>query len=806
MKSSLTLIARVTLLAAGWLSFSGQGWCSAPPIVFTQASNGNFSSKNGGVTELSGAVGQAFTYQVVATQTPATFAAPNLPDGLSLDTTSGLVTGTPTIGGIRSVVVTITSASGTTHSTFLFTILAHPAITGILNVFGTTGTAFGYQITASGIPSSFNATGLPGGLSIDATSGLISGTPTATGTFSVDLFATNSLGTGTGVMLLTLSATAPTASQEYVLLHYFADGTVSGEGAYPGPLVLAKDATFYGMTAPGGAAGTESNFHLLALGLTSVVSGLAGASGSTPSGLIQGADGNFYGTTPDGGSAHSGTIFKATPGGTVTALHTFGDGTISNDGANPQSGVIQGADGNFYGTTQYGGTANLGTIFRMDATGHVTILHHFGDGSVANDGAQPMAALVQDANGNFYGTTVAGGAPVTDGSIGQQTTTNSIGHGTVFSMTPAGAVTILHSFGAGNDGRAALAALVDHGGVLYGTTNIGGTAQLGTLFQITTGGALTVLHNFGDGSVANDGANPVGTLVVVDKAFGGTALFGATQTGGTAGEGTVYEFDLSGALTILHSFDDVATPNDGQLPTGGLTLGADGNLYGTTIGGGAGYGTAYAIAANLLGPASPPPSYTLTGTLPAGLNFDSATGIISGTPLSGNALGAYTVSIAPVVNGHAGTPQTVAIDLTQPFESWAASQSFTVQPGDPDLSGPSATPQNDATPNLLKFLCDIDPTAPMTSTDRAALPAMALDTTTMPGTEYLTLNYRQSPASDVDVSLEVSSDLQTWTPVPSPDVSRQMGTDPATGDPIMEVGVVVNGSGPQFLRLNVSSP
>jgi uncharacterized repeat protein (TIGR03803 family) len=804
MKPSLFLIARVALLAAGGLFLPGVVSGGSLPIVFVQGAGGNFSGKAGGVTALSGTVGQTFTYQIVAAQTPATFADVNLPPGLSLDSASGLITGTPTVGAISSVPVTVTTATTSTQGTLVFTIMGKPAFTSILTTFGTSSVPFAYQLAASGVPSSYGAVGLPTGLSINAANGFISGTPTTTGTFSVAVTATNGIGTASGTLTLTISSTAPTTSQEYVLLHNFADGSVSGEGAYPGTLVQAKSGTFYGMTAPGGAAGAEANFALASSGSTGVFAGLGGAAGSTPAHLIQAADGNFYGTTPDGGSAHLGTIFKVTSSGTLTILHTFG--AIANDGANPQAGVIQGADGNFYGTTQFGGTANLGTIFEMNAAGQVTILHNFGDNSVSNDGAQPVTSLVQDTSGNFYGTTVAGGTPVADSSIGQGTTSDSIGHGTIFSLATNGTVTILHSFGAANDGRAALSALIYHGGILYGTTNIGGTAGMGILFKITTSGVLTTLHNFGDGSVANDGLNPVGTLVAFDKASGGTALFGATQGGGTAGEGTVYEFDLSGALTILHNFDDVATPNDGQLPTAGLTLGADGNLYGTTIGGGAGYGTAYAIAANLNGPPSSPTTYTLTGTLPAGLTFDSSNGNIIGTPLYGNAIGGYAVSIASVVNGHAGTPQTVSIDLAQPFSTWTMSNFSTAQLADPSASSTSSTPLNDATSNLLKFLCGIDPTTPMTTTDRAALPTVNIDTTTTPGTEYLTLQYRHSASSDVDVVLEVSSDLQTWSPVASPAVNAQTGTDQSTGDPIMEVGVPISGTAPQFLRLNVSAP
>jgi uncharacterized repeat protein (TIGR03803 family) len=130
-----------------------------------------------------------------------------------------------------------------------------------------------------------------------------------------------------------------------------------------------------------------------------------GTDGQYPqAGLIQGADGNFYGTTSSGGTNNVGTVFKLTPAGAVTVLYSFSGGT---DGANPQAGLIQGADGNFYGTTEDGGTNNYGTVFKITPAGAETVLYLF---SGATDGANPLAGLIQGADGNFYGTAVQGGA------------------------------------------------------------------------------------------------------------------------------------------------------------------------------------------------------------------------------------------------------------------------------------------------------------------------------------------------------------------------------------------------------------
>ncbi|HEX4139027.1 MAG TPA: choice-of-anchor tandem repeat GloVer-containing protein, partial [Candidatus Methylacidiphilales bacterium] len=148
--------------------------------------------------------------------------------------------------------------------------------------------------------------------------------------------------------------------------------------------------------------------------------------GATPYGnLIQGSDGYFYGTTYSGGSSsRSGTIFKVSPQGTLTILHQLS----SSDGESPCAALVQAADGNFYGITQSGG-ANLGTAFRITASGQFTVLHNFADGTVTNDGQSPSSSLIQASDGNLYGVTSLGGAS---------------DNGTVFEMTTTGSVTILH--------------------------------------------------------------------------------------------------------------------------------------------------------------------------------------------------------------------------------------------------------------------------------------------------------------------------------------------------------------------------
>jgi len=366
---------------------------------------------------------------------------------------------------------------------------------------------------------------------------------------------------------------ARAATQSYTVLHRFGDGSVANDGISPqAGLIQGSDGYFYGTTSNGGSANNGTVFKMTPTGAVTILHSFSDGSvandGISPqAALIQGSDGNFYGTTVIGGSADNGTVFKMTPAGAVTILHSFGDGSVPNDGANPDAALIQGADGNFYGTTEIGGAADSGAVFTMTSAGAVTILHSFDDGSVPNDGVNPSAALIQGSDGNFYSATYSGGSTF---------------KGTVFKMTPAGAVTILHSFGDGsvpNDGEHPdWGIILGLDGNFYGTTYAGGSAENGTAFKMTPAGVVTILHSFNDGSTVNDGVSPAGGVIEgLDGNF-----YGTTQNGGSANLGVVFEMTPAGVVTILHSFSDGSTFNDGLQPTAGLVQGSDGNLYGTT--------------------------------------------------------------------------------------------------------------------------------------------------------------------------------------------------------------------------------
>jgi uncharacterized repeat protein (TIGR03803 family) len=280
-------------------------------------------------------------------------------------------------------------------------------------------------------------------------------------------------------------------------------------------------------------------------------------------GLILATDGNLYGTTSS--ALSGGTVFKMTPGGKLTTIHAFN----SADGATPYAGLIQAGDGNFYGTTSYGGANNLGTVFRVTQTGTLTSLHSFD----LSDGEYPYAGLIEASDGNFYGTTTNGGAN---------------GYGTAFKLTQSGVFTTIHSFCAQLncvDGGAPTAGLIQASdGKLYGATSYGD----GTIFAMTLAGDLKIIHRF-DGL---DGSSPRAALI---QATDGS-LYGSTAGGGSDNFGTIFKVALSGNFTKLHDFDQ----EDGGGPVGSLLQDTSGTLYGTTSNGGTGgSGTVFSLSLGL---------------------------------------------------------------------------------------------------------------------------------------------------------------------------------------------------------------
>ncbi len=343
---------------------------------------------------------------------------------------------------------------------------------------------------------------------------------------------------------------------------------VDGENPSAG-LIQGTDGYLYGTAPLGGAHQSGTIFKTDTAGATfTVLHDFAYSDGSYPyAGLLQGTDGSLYGTTYEGGANGYGTIFKIdTTGATFTSLHSFTD----TDGAFPYGRLVQGSDGNLYGTASGGGASQMGTIFKIDTGGTaLTTVHDL----TADDGVTPYAGLIQGTDGYLYGTTDQGGAG---------------GYGTIFKTDTGGAAfSTLHSF-SGDDGANPNFAGLSQGadGNLYGTTSAGGVGGFGTIFKIDIAGdTFSTLHSFS----GDDGATPHSGVI---QGTDGN-LYGTTFAGGKDQTGKIFRTDTAGAtFTILHSF----VGSDGANPYGGLLQGADGNLYGTTYAGGDSAGVVFRIS------------------------------------------------------------------------------------------------------------------------------------------------------------------------------------------------------------------
>jgi uncharacterized repeat protein (TIGR03803 family) len=355
--------------------------------------------------------------------------------------------------------------------------------------------------------------------------------------------------------------------------------TTDGRFPYAG-LILDGSGNLYGTTSSGGVGGAHSYGTVFELahgsGTITTLASFDGTDGAEPfAGLTMDGSGNVYGTTFEGGPGWDplnrlleyGTVFEVAHGSfTITTLASF----KHTNGANPYCALVMDSSSNLYGTTVNGGASIGGTVFEVaHGSGTITTLASF-DGT---DGSFPHGGLVFDGSGNLYGTTFGGGA------------SNS---GTVFEVAAgSGTITTLASF-VTNGQNPDAAVLVDSSGNLYGTTQWGGSSGEGTVFEVAAGsGTITTLATFN----GTNGANPDGVLII----DGSGNLYGTAQFGGASGDGTVFELAAgSGTITTLASFDGT----DGAGPHGGVIMDKSGNLYGTTVNGGASNdGTVFEMAA-----------------------------------------------------------------------------------------------------------------------------------------------------------------------------------------------------------------
>ena len=510
--------------------------------------------------------------------------------------------------------------------------------------------------------------------------------------------------TACAIALFFIAAALASSAQTFTTLAAF-DGT---DGLEPASLVQGADANVYGTTTLGGYnflnragyAGDGTIFTVAPDGGFKTVYEFceqnAGCDdGESPSGgVILASDGNFYGATIAGGTStigfSAGVLYKVARNGDYTLLYSFCQQISNNDcldGASP-SGLVQGGNGNFYGTTAMGGVANKGTLFEVTATGQLTTLYSFCSLTNCADGSEPAASLALGADGSFYGTTSAGGTHTNDPLCNN-------GCGTIFRITPQGKLTTLYNFcsvvnrvGSCADGAVPSVSLVQGpDGSFYGTTQIGGYVAsmdgTGTVFRITPAGKLTTIYSFCSQPNCADGAYPAAALVLGSDGN----LYGTASGGGANEGGTVFQFSAAGELTTLYSFCSQANCADGSIPFATLLQATTGIFYGSTSAGGnlhacskisSGCGTVFSLATGLGPFVEANPNFAAPGR-PVGILGNNLTG---STSVTFNGLSA-TFTVLSNTSIEATVPAGVTsgtIQVTTPSGTLNSNVAFQVVP------------------------------------------------------------------------------------------------------------------------------
>jgi uncharacterized repeat protein (TIGR03803 family) len=386
--------------------------------------------------------------------------------------------------------------------------------------------------------------------------------------------STSPLVLGLAVAYAVISLAVSAQAQTFTVLSVF-NGTNANTPT--GPFIQGTNGDLYNVSYYGGTGGSGNVFYMTPAGTTTDLYSFclsAGCNdGANPTSIILGKDGNFYGTTGYGGNSNGGVVFKMTLGGKDTTLYSFCPTSNCSDGYLP-NGIVQGSNGNFYGTALVGGAYGAGTIFELTSFGTYKVLYNFCTRKNCNDGSNPVAPPIQASNGNFYGTASNWG---------------SQGSGVVYEITPAGSYKVLYNFCSQancTDGASPKYLVQDASGNFYGTTIFGGTlGGYGTIFKITPTNQFIVLHTFQD----SDGANPIAGLIIANDGN----LYGTTYFAGN-----IFQTTPAGVFTVLYTFCS------GNICTGtspnGLFQRSDGILYGTTqFGGQNGYGEAFSYSYNL---------------------------------------------------------------------------------------------------------------------------------------------------------------------------------------------------------------
>ena len=365
-----------------------------------------------------------------------------------------------------------------------------------------------------------------------------------------------------GLLLLLAAGSAHAQSQtapagepgvHFRTLHSFAFGKDRhAGGARPRPPMQASDGNIYGVAYAGGGGDFGTIYRTVPGGHTLTVHSFWVDDGYSPEGaLIEANDGHLYGVTSSGGlnGSREGTVFRFDASRVLTTLHAFSGA----DGSGPGAGLVQASDGYLYGTTSGGGQFGRGTVYRIALDGSFTVMYHFG--ASPDDGSRSLAPLMQTRDGRLCGTTYNGGR---------------WGGGTVFCMTLAGQMTVVHGFGSqAVDGNGPTSPLIEgDDGSLYSTSNFGGSQDQGALFRLRPDGAIEVTDLW---------ARPSGGLL---KASDGN-FYGTCFWGGQSDRGWVYQMTPGGKVSEVYSF----IGPEGANPDGEL-IEVDGRLVGVTEGGG----------------------------------------------------------------------------------------------------------------------------------------------------------------------------------------------------------------------------
>jgi len=369
-------------------------------------------------------------------------------------------------------------------------------------------------------------------------------------------------------LLLASMVAASAHGQTFSVLYDF--GTKIGDPYQPYVEIVAqgRDGNLYSTASQGGANGVGAAYRITPAGTLTEIYSFSRAGGFLPfGGFTLGKDGNFYGTTYGGSSNGDpnnfyGTIFKLAPNGKLTYLYTFTNGA---DGAFPYAPPVQGRDGNWYGTTTFGGLG-YGTIYKITPAGKFSTLYQFDQ----THGDTPYAPLVRGTNGSFFGTTYYGGAN---------------GNGVIFKITSGGKFAVVYNFDATHGSQPIGALIQASDGNFYGTTRFGGSSGNGVAFRMPPSGqGLTVLYSM---NATTDGQQPYAALVEgTDGNFYSTNSQGGApnQSCGQYGCGTLFKISPQGAFSVIHNFDYSA----GSTPYTPVIQHTNGMLYGTTDIGGSG--------------------------------------------------------------------------------------------------------------------------------------------------------------------------------------------------------------------------